>query len=57
MRKWGDPPSGGAESGALANFARYDPRIDVGLVTVIQAWPDLPEAIRKGILALVRAVE
>jgi hypothetical protein len=29
--------------------------IDVGLVVVIQAWPHLPEAIRKGILALVRA--
>jgi hypothetical protein len=29
--------------------------IDVGLVVVIQAWPHLPEAIRKGILAQVRA--
>ena len=32
-------------------------QIDVGLVVVIQAWPRLPEAIRKGILAMVRATE
>jgi hypothetical protein len=30
-------------------------QIDVGLVVVIQAWPHLPEAIRAGILALIRA--
>lgn len=29
-------------------------QIDVGLVVVIQPWPHLPEAIRKGILAMVR---
>lgn len=30
-------------------------QIDVALVVVIQAWPHLPEAIRKGILAMARA--
>jgi hypothetical protein len=32
-------------------------QIDVALVVIIQAWPHLPEAIRKGILSLVRAAE
>jgi hypothetical protein len=43
---------GGAESGALAltNHA-----IDPALASVIRAWPTLPEAIRAGILAMVRA--
>jgi hypothetical protein len=36
---------GGAESGALAP----------DLVTVVTAWSDLPETIKAGILALVRA--
>ena len=31
--------------------------IDAGLVAVIQVWPHLPEAIRAGILAMVRASE
>ena len=30
-------------------------QIDVALVVVIQAWPPLPEAIKAGILAMVRA--
>ena len=30
-------------------------QIDVALVVVIQAWPHLPEAIKAGILAMVRA--
>lgn len=33
----------------------YASPVDVALVVVIQAWPYLPEAIRKGILAMVRA--
>jgi hypothetical protein len=33
---------------------RAKPKIDVALVVVIQAWPRLPEAIRAGILAMVR---
>jgi hypothetical protein len=32
-------------------------QIDAGLVAVIQAWPRLPEAIRAGILAMIRAVD
>jgi hypothetical protein len=32
-------------------------QIDVGLVVVIQAWPHLPKAIQKGILALARVLE
>jgi hypothetical protein len=39
------PASGGAKSGAL----------DPVLTAVIDAWPELPEAIRAGILALVHA--
>ncbi len=43
----------GAESGALG--AREAP-IDPGLAAVVEAWPALPEAIKAGILAMVRAV-
>jgi hypothetical protein len=43
---------GGAKSGALATEPRS---IDPGLANLIDAWPTLPEAIRAGILALVRA--
>jgi hypothetical protein len=39
---------GGAESGALAT-------IDPDLVFVLDAWPTLPEPIKAGILAMVRA--
>jgi hypothetical protein len=44
------PPSaeGGAESGA---FNVLDPDLDA----VIDAWPGLPEPIRRGILAMIRA--
>ena len=43
---------GGAESGAptLANFM-----IAPELVAIIDVWPKLPEPIKAGILALVRA--
>ncbi len=59
----------GAQNGALAAPGQLDAetssqgsalsqaQIDVALVVVIQAWPHLPEAIRTGILALVRASE
>jgi hypothetical protein len=30
--------------------------IDVALVVIIQAWPNLPVAIRKGIVSMVRAI-
>jgi hypothetical protein len=39
---------GGAESGALAT-------IDSTLAALIDAWPGLSEAIRAGILAMVKA--
>jgi hypothetical protein len=32
------------------------PTHDPGLAAVIEAWPALPEAIKAGILAMVRAV-
>jgi hypothetical protein len=43
-----------AETSAMGG-AYGSAQIDVALVVVIQAWPHLPEAIRAGILALVRA--
>jgi hypothetical protein len=43
---------GGAKSGALAS---QQPIIDPALAALIDAWPTLPEAIRAGILAIVRA--
>ena len=48
----GDSFQSGAESGALA--AREAP-MDPALAAVIEAWPTLPEAIKAGILAMIRA--
>jgi hypothetical protein len=48
-------PHGGAQSGALFTSAQPDHVIDQGLIAVIQSWPKLPEAIRAGILAMIRA--
>jgi hypothetical protein len=47
-----NPAPGGAKSGALTieNLA-----IDPSLAALIDAWPTLPDAIRAGILAMVRA--
>jgi hypothetical protein len=48
----------GAESGAVCERVESSAppaAIDAGLVAVVQAWPYLPEAIRAGILAIVRA--
>ena len=43
---------GGAESGALTvGNANIDPE----LASLIDAWPTLPDAIRVGIMAMVRA--
>jgi hypothetical protein len=43
---------GGAESGALTPTKT---NIDPALSALIDAWPMLPEAIRAGILAMIRA--
>ena len=43
---------GGAESGA--NGPKND-RIDPDLALVIQGWDSLPDAVRAGIVAMVRA--
>ena len=47
-----NPAPGSAESGALN---RTKPNIDPALAAIIDAWPTLPEAIRAGILAMIRA--
>jgi hypothetical protein len=43
---------GGAKSGAV--YSNLEP-IDPDLQRLINAWPDLPEAIRVGVLAMVRS--
>jgi hypothetical protein len=45
-------PLGGAESGAVG--ARSG-AIDGGLPSIVEAWPQLPEAVKADILAIVRA--
>jgi hypothetical protein len=47
-----NPDPSGAKSGALAP---EKPAIDPALAALIDVWPALPEAIRAGILAMVRA--
>ncbi|HKA55972.1 MAG TPA: hypothetical protein VKJ47_20160 [Candidatus Binatia bacterium] len=47
-----NPAQGVAKSGALTPTK---PNIDPALAALIDAWPTLPEAIRAGILAMVRA--
>jgi hypothetical protein len=47
-----NPAPHGAKSGALA---LTKPNIDPDLAALIDTWPKLPEAIRAGILAMVRA--
>ena len=47
-----NPAQGGAKSGALPVQSTA---IDPALAALIDAWPGLPEAIRAGILAMVRA--
>jgi hypothetical protein len=46
------PAQRGAKSGAPTPTR---PNIDPALAALIDAWPTLPEAIRAGILAMVRA--
>ena len=48
--KTGYSEKGGAESGALAcDSGAFDP----DLAVVVKAWPDLPESVRRDILAMV----
>jgi hypothetical protein len=47
-----NPAPSGAEPGALN---REKPVIDPDLTALINAWPALPEPIRAGILAMIRA--
>ena len=43
--------TGGAESGALQDETEA---VDPDLAAIAEAWPMLPEAIRAGIMAMVR---
>jgi hypothetical protein len=45
-------PEGGAKSGSAAVEIRP---IDPDLARVVTAWPELPEAIRRAVLALVNS--
>jgi len=46
--------TGGAESGAVD---AEDTSIDLDLQVIIQRWLELPEAVKAGILAMIRAAE
>ena len=50
----GIPQAGGAESGALA---APKPPSDPDLRAVVEAWPELPDAVRVAVVALVKAVK
>jgi len=47
-------PADGAESGAVGALSAP---IHPDLAAVIEAWPRLPEAVRAGIVAMVKAAE
>jgi hypothetical protein len=48
-----NPDLGSAQSGAVgAGF----PPIDPDLAKVVQAWPTLPELVRRAVLALIETV-
>ena len=46
------PPVGGAESGAVGNNSTAT---DPDLAKVVEAWPRLPEPIKRAILAMIEA--
>ncbi len=52
--KTADPQPGGAESGALPTLS---PKTDPELFALIDAWADLSEPVRRGILAMVEAAK
>jgi len=46
------PITGGTESGTLQDWRRG---LDPSLRAIVDAWPKLPEALRVGIIAMVKA--
>jgi len=51
-KKTADSQPGGAESGALPTLS---PKTDPDLARLTAAWPDLPEPVRRGIMAMIDA--
>ena len=47
--KEGPVSAGGAKSGAFSG-------VDLELVAVIQAWPDLPDTVKDAVMEMVRGV-
>jgi len=52
--KSASPDPGGAESGAVLTQA---PKLAPELAALIDSWPCLPEPIKAGIMAMVRAAK
>ena len=48
------PVQGGAESGAVGAQSTL---VDADLRAIIEAWPELPDAVKAGILAMIHAAE
>lgn len=53
-KKTANSDQGGAECGAPPAFSTIT---DPDLARVVKAWPDLPEPVRRGILAMVEAAK
>jgi hypothetical protein len=49
----GGKPQSGVESGAKSGAIKVGPLPDTDLARVLDAWPTLPEPIRRAVLALV----
>jgi hypothetical protein len=45
-----------SDAGSAEHLPNDSCKTDGGLAVVVDAWPDLPEAIKAGILELVKAV-